>query len=651
MNTSERSRENESEDLFRCLVDNMLDAAVIVDWSGTVLFSNMSGAALVGIDDPRSVVGSNIKDFIHPDSLSEAFNHLVLVKEGKGGFPFEYQIIAKDGTPKWVEALGDKVMFKGRSADLITLRDVTRRKAAEQSLSESEERYRQFFEDNISGAYIAKADGQIVTCNSAFIKMLGFSSIDEALNTNAGVIYHESQPREKILELIKKEKKLINYESIMRRVDGDPINIIENITGVFDADGNLIEIKGFLVDITQRKKLEEQLQQAQKMEAIGTLAGGIAHDFNNLLMSIQGYVSLMLLETYPSQPYHIWLKNIEDRIQSGAKLTSQLLGYARKGRYEVKPLSLNQIIRETTEAFGRIKRDIRIELILQEELPGIRADKSQIEQVLLNLFVNAADAMPEGGLLTVDTTVVDEKYMRGGLYKPKAGHYVKMTVTDTGVGMDKQTQSRIFEPFFTTKEMGRGTGLGLASVYGIVKAHGGYIDVASRKAVGTQFTVYFPATWQKVSNTVKNINKKPKKSGTILLVDDEEDILQIGAKVLQKFDYKVLEAKNGPEAIELYAENKDKIDLIILDLVMPDMNGREVYDRLKDINPDVRVLLCSGYSIEGRAKEIIDRGCDDFIQKPFTYKKLTEKLDEILSRQEIPLTSCSSSPKSTPPPV
>jgi CheY-like chemotaxis protein len=222
--------------------------------------------------------------------------------------------------------------------------------------------------------------------------------------------------------------------------------------------------------------------------------------------------------------------------------------------------------------------------------------------------------------------------MQGGLYKPKAGHYVKMTVTDTGVGMDKQTQSRIFEPFFTTKEMGRGTGLGLASVYGIVKAHGGYIDVASKKAAGTQFTVYFPATRQKVFKTVKNINKMPKKIGTILLVDDEEDILQIGAKVLQNFDYKVFEAKNGPEAIELYAENKDKIDLIILDLVMPDMNGSEVYDRLKDINPDVRVLLCSGYSIEGRAKEIIDRGCNDFIQKPFTYKKLTEKLDEILSR-------------------
>ena len=523
-------------------------------------------------------------------------------------------------------------MFNGRSADLITLRDITRRKAAEQSLSESEERYRQFFEDNISGAYIAKADGQIVTCNSAFSKMLGSSSIEEALNTNARVIYHESQPREKILELIKKEKKLVNYESTMRRIDGDPINIIENMTGVFDADGNLIEIKGFLIDITQRKKLEEQLQHAQKMEAIGTLAGGIAHDFNNLLMSIQGYVSLMLLGTYPSQPYHIWLKNIEDRIQSGAKLTSQLLGYARKGRYEVKPLSLNQIIRETTEAFGRIKRDIRIELILQEELPGIRADKVQVEQVLLNLFVNAADAMPEGGSLTVDTTVVSEKNMQSGLYKPKAGHYVKMTVTDTGVGMDKQTQNRIFEPFFTTKEMGRGTGLGLASVYGIVKAHGGYIDVASKKAAGTQFTVYFPTTRQKVSKTVKNTYKKPKKSGTILLVDDEEDILQIGAKVLQKFDYKVLEAKNGLEAIELYAENKDKIDLIILDLVMPDMNGREVYDRLKDINPGVRVLLCSGYSIEGRAKEIIDRGCDDFIQKPFTYKKLTEKLDEILSR-------------------
>ncbi|MFZ0134677.1 MAG: PAS domain S-box protein [Desulfobacterales bacterium] len=626
------SPKNENDQLFHCLIDNMLDAAVIVDWSGTVLFTNMAGAALVGIDDPRSAVGLSIKDFMHPDSLSEAFDHLLLVNQGKGGFPFEYRIFAKDGTPKWVEALGKKVIFEGRSADLITLRDITRRKAAEQKLSDSEERYRQFFEDNISGAYIARADGQIVTCNSAFINMLGFSSFAEALNTNAGVIYHESQPREKILELIKKEKKLINYESIMRRVDGNAINIIENMTGVFDSDGNLVEVKGFLVDITQRKKLEEQLQQAQKLEAIGTLAGGIAHDFNNLLMSIQGYVSLMLLGILPTHPFHNWLKNIEERIQNGARLTSQLLGYARKGRYEVKPLSLNRIIRETTEAFGRVKRDIVIELNLNDDAPGIRADKGQIEQVLLNLFVNAADAMPEGGRLTIETAIKSRKQMKGGPYKPKAENYVQMTVSDTGIGMDKQTQGRIFEPFFTTKEMGSGTGLGLASVYGIVKAHGGYIDVASKPGVGTRFTIFFPTTRQKISETPKNPDKRPKKNGTILLVDDEPDILEIGAMVLQKMNYQVLEARNGPEAVRLYSENKDDIDLVILDLVMPTMNGSQVYDRLKEIDPDVRVLLCSGYSIEGRAKDIIDRGCDDFIQKPFTYKKLTEKLDEILSR-------------------
>ncbi|MGB8426530.1 MAG: ATP-binding protein, partial [Desulfobacterales bacterium] len=565
-------------------------------------------------------------------SLTEAFDHLVLVNQGKGGFPFEYRIIARDGISKWVEALGDKVFFEGRSADLITLRDITRRKAAEQKLSDSEERYRQFFEDNISGAYIAKADGQVVTCNSAFINMLGFSSFEEALNTNTGVLYHESQPREKIMDLIKKEKKIINYESIMRRVDGHTINIIENMTGVFDSDGSLVEVKGFLVDITQRKKLEEQLQQAQKLEAIGTLAGGIAHDFNNLLMSIQGYVSLMLLGIYPSHPFHNWLKNIEERIQSGARLTSQLLGYARKGRYEVKPLSLNRIIRETTEAFGRVKRDIVIESNLDENIPGIRADKGQIEQVLLNLFVNAADAMPEGGRLTIDTTVKNRKQMKGGLYKPKAENYIQMTVSDTGIGMDKQTQSRIFEPFFTTKEMGSGTGLGLASAYGIVKAHGGYIDVASTEQAGTTFTLYFPTTHQKISEKQKKSDNRPKKNGTILLVDDEEDILQIGAMVLQKMNYRVLEARNGPQALRLYAENKDQIDLVILDLVMPEMNGSQVYDRLKDINADVRVLLCSGYSIEGRAKDIIDRGCDDFIQKPFTYKKLSEKLDAILAR-------------------
>ncbi|MFH1292897.1 MAG: ATP-binding protein, partial [Pseudomonadota bacterium] len=368
------------------------------------------------------------------------------------------------------------------------------------------------------------------------------------------------------------------------------------------------------------------------MEALGTLAGGIAHNFNNILMGISGNTSLMLLETEPGHPNCRRIRDIEKLVDSGSRLTKQLLGYARGGKYEVRFINLNRVITETADTFGTTKKDITIHRDLAQELGGIRADQGQIEQILLNLFVNAADAMPRGGDLFIKTMNVTDKDMTDSSYRVKPGAYALVTVRDTGVGMDKKTTERIFDPFFTTKGLSKGTGLGLASVYGIVKAHGGYIDVESKSGQGSTFLIYLPCSEKEPEQAAGNAEHLVKGAGTILLVDDEAMLLQVGTAVIQELGYNVLAAQGGKEAIALFTEHKDDIDLVILDMIMPDMGGGEAYDTMKGINPQAKVLLSSGYSIDGQAEEIMRRGCDGFIQKPFTITELSEKIREILDK-------------------
>jgi signal transduction histidine kinase len=401
--------------------------------------------------------------------------------------------------------------------------------------------------------------------------------------------------------------------------------------------GQIRGIYGVARDITERKRSEEekklleaQLRQAQKMEAIGTLAGGIAHDFNNLLMAIQGNASLMLFDLDRNHEHFERLRNIEKLVESGSRLTSQLLGYARKGRYEVRAIDLNQIVQDACETFNRTKKEIRIQLQLDRHLAPIEADTGQIEQVLMNLLVNAADAMRGGGTVTIRTGNTTHEEMKGKLYNPKPGKYILLAVTDTGVGMDEKTKERIFEPFFTTKEMGRGTGLGLASTYGIIKGHGGFIDVDSQPGKGATFLIYLPASAKKVSKTHRGFEKIPRGQETVLLVDDEDMVLEIGRALLETMGYHVVTAKDGEEAIALYKNGGSGIDLVLLDMVMPGLGGGEVFDRLKTMNPGMKCLLLSGYSIDGEASEIIQRGCDGFIQKPFKLRDLSRSIREIL---------------------
>jgi two-component system cell cycle sensor histidine kinase/response regulator CckA len=372
----------------------------------------------------------------------------------------------------------------------------------------------------------------------------------------------------------------------------------------------------------------------QRMEAIGTLGGGVAHDFNNLLMGIQGRTSLMLMDKDSSHPDFEHLKGIEDYVKSAANLTKQLLGFARGGKYEVKPTDINALIKKTSKMFGRTKKEIKIHGKYQKDVWTIESDQGQIEQVLMNLYVNAWQAMPGGGELYLQTenVTLGEDYVKP--FKIEPGKYVKISVTDTGVGMDEATRQRIFDPFFTTKEMGRGTGLGLASAYGIIKNHGGFINVYSEKGEGTAFNIHLPASASEVGGRRPEVSEDVMHGHeTVLLVDDEDMIIDVGEKLLQKLGYEVLIARSGKEATEIYEKNKDRIDMVILDMIMPDMSGGDTFDRLREITPHIKVLLSTGYSIDGQATEILNRGCNGFIQKPFNMKQLSGKLREILGKE------------------
>ena len=394
-------------------------------------------------------------------------------------------------------------------------------------------------------------------------------------------------------------------------------------------DGRLVRLQ-IATDITQIKAMESQLQQAQKMEAIGTLAGGIAHDFNNLLMGIQGRASLMLMNLDPSHPHVEHVSAIEECIRSATDLTKQLLGFARGGKYEVKPTDINELVLNSATMFGRTQKEIRIHTKWHNPPPVVAVDRRQIEQVLLNLFVNAWQAMPDGGELFLETRVValDEAFCEP--YQAKPGRYTKVTVTDTGIGMDESIRRLIFDPFFTTKEKGRGTGLGLASAYGIINNHNGIITVHSEVGQGTTFNIYLPVSDKAVYRDL------PAETGivtgleTVILVDDEEMILNVGKPMLEKLGYRVVVAKGGAQAVDAIKMKGDDIDLVILDLIMPGMDGGKTFELIRELQPAMPVILSSGFALNDQANDLMQRGCNGFIQKPFNISKLSRKVRKIL---------------------
>ncbi len=503
-------------------------------------------------------------------------------------------------------------------------------KQAEEALRYSEEKYRAVVDSSLVGFCIIQ-DGVLKFVNKRFCNIFGYPEEELSGGMDALDPVH-ADDRERVREMVQRRLEggiaQAEHEFRVTRKDGVVTNV--KAFGVATVYGGRPAVASSIIDVTREKALESQFFHAQKMEAIGVLAGGIAHDFNNILMTILGYTSLMLMDADPQNTNYEQLQIIEKQVQSGAELTKQLLGFARGGKYEIKTTDLNELLAKSTAMFGRTKKEIRIHGRFGEDLWSVEVDRGQMEQVFLNLFVNAWQAMPGGGDLYLETMniVIDDPVASIGSLKQ--GKYVKISVSDTGIGMDDVTRQRIFEPFFTTKAMGRGAGLGLATVYGIIKNHGGAINVYSEKGKGTTFNVYLPSSDKAVVEERREAVKVQKGAETILLVDDQDAILGVGRVILDKLGYKVLTALSGEEAAKTFQNNKDRVDLVILDMIMPGMSGQETYVALKEINPGVKVLLSSGYSMNEQAASVMEQGCNGFIQKPFNVPDLSKKIREVL---------------------
>jgi len=540
----------------------------------------------------------------------------------------EFEIRGKDGRNFWVVLYTrykyENGMPKGAT---VVVHDATERRLAEEALRKSEERYRLLVDHAGEGIFIDQ-DDVIKFPNPKARQILEYSEEELAGMRFIDLVHPHDRG---LLQCMRPKDGPNPKESSTLRLlnkSGDEVWLeVKAVPIIWDGSPALLHL---LRDVTPQKTLEAQLMYVQKMEAIGTLAGGIAHNFNNLLMGIQGNLSLMLMDTTHSHPQMDRLTTIEKLIESGSKLTGQLLGYARGGKYEARPTDLNRLVRETSQTFGLTKKEIAIHLDLSPDLWNAAADRAQIEEVLMNLFVNAADAMPRGGDLFLTTRNVTETALQGKPFKVEPGNYALISVRDKGSGIDKKIMDRIFDPFFTTKPVGRGTGLGLASAYGIVKAHNGYIDVESEQGAGACFYLYLPSPNHPVVQETPVPSWPIRGDETLLVVDDEESVLKVAQLMLERLGYRVLAAKNGKEAIQMFSGCKESIHMVILDMIMPDMGGGMLYEKLKSIDPGLKALLSSGYSLDGQAMEILKQGCNGFIQKPFGVADLSRKVRDIL---------------------
>jgi two-component system cell cycle sensor histidine kinase/response regulator CckA len=629
-------RLGESEERYRASIENAPYGILVVDPNKAFLVFNSRLEALTGYSNEE--IGDARTWFmkLYPDEeyRSRVIKEIQEIKPGEHPRIREAVITRKDGekrTCQFTSAASPSGIWT------VFVNDITEQLKAQEALRESETKYRELVQNANSIIMRRDPQGAITFINEFAQNFFGFTE-DEIIGRNVlGTIVPERDSSGGDLAAmihdigLHPEKYAANENENMRR-DGERVWVAWTNKAIRDKDGKVREILCIGNDITERKQLEAQLQQAQKMEAIGKLAGGIAHDFNNLLMGIQGRTSLMLLGADPADPHYEHLKGIEECVQSATNLTRQLLGFAKGGKYEVKSTNLNELLNKSSDIFAHTRKEISVYKKFQEDIWAVDVDQGQIEQVLLNLYVNAWQAMPGGGELYLETENVSlsKKFVRPFQVEP--GRFVKLSVTDTGIGMDKKTQQRIFDPFFTTKETGRGTGLGLASVYGIITNHGGIIEVFSEIGRGTTFTMYLPASEKEIEQEEKQPDTINTGTESILLVDDEEMILEVGEELLKALGYQVRTAGSGAEAVELFKEQKDSIDLVILDMIMPGMGGGEAYDRLKEINPDLKALLSSGYSLDGQAHDIMKRGCNGFIQKPFNLTELSAKIREILQK-------------------
>ncbi len=501
-------------------------------------------------------------------------------------------------------------------------------------IKESEERYRRFFEEDLTGDFIMSPEGTIHYCNPAFASIFGFESVEEVLRENYASFFPQPEQFKAFLKLVKTQRQLEYHEIELKRRDGGPLYIIENIIGAFDETGNLTEIRGYLFDNTDRKLLEKQLLHAQKMQSIGNLAGGIAHDFNNILSIIMGHTSLLQQDTRELPHLYESVKAISQATERGAHLVDQILTFARKADVVFEAVNINKIIEELYQLLsGTFPKTIIISLQLSPQLPTVRADQNQLHQAFLNICMNARDAMPQGGTLTLTTRTISSERIKARFPKAKDIDYVWVSIADTGIGIDEEIRKNLFEPFFTTKVRGRGTGLGLAVVYGIVTSHYGFVDVESELGKGSTFHFFFPTTTEQHPLS-KSVAPPTTSSGTetILIVEDEEMLVDLLKTIFTANGYRTLIAHDGEEAVRIYKEHYREIDLVFTDAGLPKMSGWEAFQEMEKINPEIKAVFASGFFEPDLKKVLTEHGVIDFINKPYSPQKVVMKVRKILDQ-------------------
>ncbi len=538
-----------------------------------------------------------------------------------------------------VQTYSKNIRYGERDKEILTfvarqLASAVEIKKNEQELRRSEARYRSLVQSSVYGIYRSSLEGRFLDVNPALITMLGYASAEEVLLLDPTKdVFAHSEEHTRLIEEFRRTGCLDGIEVKWKRNDGKTITVRISGRAVSSADEPADVLEAIAEDVTDRRVLEDQFRQAQKMEAVGRLAGGVAHDFNNLLMVISGYAEVVLASLGPDHQLREKALAIQQASDRATTLTRQLLAFSRKQLLELKVVDVNAIVADMERLLRPlIGENVQFITSLTSDAAHTRADAGQLEQVLMNLVVNAKDAMPTGGTLTIESEkiVVDENHRRGPTFI-RPGHYVMLSVSDTGMGMDRETQSRIFEPFFTTKEKGKGTGLGLSTVYGIVKQTGGYVIVQSEEGRGTTFHIYLPR--------VEGIAEKPLAPAphaalggteTVLLVEDEESVRQLVRETLAAKGYRVVEAQNGEAGMAAAARHDGKIDLVITDVVMPGMGGRELVKQLALSRPETKVLYLSGYTEDAIVSEGTIESGAAFLQKPFTLQVLSRKVREVL---------------------
>lgn len=517
-------------------------------------------------------------------------------------------------------------------------REITERRRAEEALKTSEEKFRTLVENINIGVYRATGDnhGSFMQANPAIMKMFGFDSMEEFMKISVSDLYIDREQRIHFLDELKKSGYVKDKELRMLRKDGMPIWTSCTANIQYDEHGDIQWIDGVIEDITERKKIEEQLRQAQKMDAIGTLAGGVAHDFNNILTAIIGYGNLLKEDVKKDTHLENYACQILAAAEKAAFLTQSLLAFGRKQIFNLRPANINEIVGKMETLLLRvIGEDIELKTFLTSGDIVVMADASQLEQVLMNLAVNARDAMPDGGSLTIETETVllDNEFISAHGFGT-VGPHALITVEDSGHGMDKKIQARIFEPFFTTKEVGKGTGLGLSMVYGIIKQHDGYINVYSETGKGSIFRIYLPLVESETEEIESAAAYTPPEGGTetILVAEDNTEVRRFIRHILERSGYIVIEAVDGEDALEKFLIKGDSIQLLVLDVIMPQKSGKEVYEEIRKIKPDIKVIFTSGYTADIiHRKGVLEKGLN-FISKPVSPDKLLRKIRETLGK-------------------